>query len=136
MKKFFKYWMQMVPVVLGLAAMMTSCSGFIDAVLGTEDTPVTTEPVSENVIKAGAFDVANGKIFHYIDVNRLQDYKMPVAALKDVVVQPEDNEYFDLKVEEINGERYIVPYQKKDPEEMYYSSMIIRRKPRLELIMK
>jgi len=40
-------WMQAGVLTLGLA--MTSCQGFVDAVLGTEDKPVPTTPVTKEV---------------------------------------------------------------------------------------
>ena len=40
-------WMQAGVLILGLT--MTSCQGFVDAVLGTEDKPVPTAPVTKEV---------------------------------------------------------------------------------------
>ena len=40
-------WMQAGVLILGLT--MTSCQGFVDAVLGTEDKPVPTTPVTKEV---------------------------------------------------------------------------------------
>ena len=102
---------------LAASVMLVATAGLMCACTANDDNPVDNPPVVDNGIKTGAIDVVHGEIIHYINIDRLQDYKLPVAALKDVVVEPEDNEYFDLSVEEIDGERYIVPYQKKAPKE-------------------
>lgn len=112
-KKFFILFALMMLAVPTL----TSCSGLIDAILGNEDKPVTTEPVSESVIKAGAKDVLNGKMIFRVNADSLDKYKIPVAALKDLEITPMDeSDTYEIESKLIDGERYITYKLKKEPE--------------------
>ena len=55
-----KKWMQATVLTIGLT--MTSCQGFVDAVLGTEDNPAPTTPVAKEVTLEDALN--DGTIVH------------------------------------------------------------------------
>lgn len=96
---------------------LTSCSGLIDAVFGTEDNPVTTDPVSETVVKAGSKDVLNGKMIFRINADSLDKYKIPVAAVKDLnITRLDESDTYGVEMKEIDGERYITYKLMKEPE--------------------
>ena len=115
MKK-LNQWVLAATLICG-SITLTSCSGFIDAVLGTEDNPVTTDPVSETVVKAGAKDVLNGKMIFRVNADSLGKYKIPVAALKDLEITPlDESDTYELEPKVIDGERYITYKLKKEPE--------------------
>ena len=55
--------MLMVPVALGLASMMVSCSDMIDAIIGNDDTPVNPTTEEESAIIGNWCSDVSGKTY-------------------------------------------------------------------------
>ena len=89
-----------------ICASLTSCSD-------SDDNPAID--TSQPAITEGAQDVLYGQLFYPIDADSLDNYRLPVASLRDVELEAYDHsDYYGVRVEERDGERYLAPYLKQE----------------------
>lgn len=98
------------------SAMLVMTTGF--TACSDDESIEDVESIKSEIAAAGATDIAHGVMAHAIDASNLEQYKMPLAVLSKVDVEIEKNDYYGVRVEEIDGTKYIVPYQKKEQESM------------------
>lgn len=100
-------------LVLAVSAMLTATTGFLTS-CSIDDNPSEEPPTDPTAIVAkGAEDIVHGAMFRLFHVDSLDHYKMPLAALSQVEITPQQNDYYSAKVVEENGVKYVVPVQKK-----------------------
>ena len=62
------------------------------------------------VITEGALDVVHGRIVYGINADSLDNYRLPLATLQDVDIQPvKRSDSYGFRVETIDGKQYLTP---------------------------
>ena len=65
---------------------------------------ITSPPYPE-----GEADIVQGKLFHVIDVDKLEECKLALSTLNEVSLSASDNDYYNFESRIIDGVRYIIP---------------------------
>ena len=85
--------------LVGCAALLTECSKNGDYTV--------PPPYPENEI-----DIAKGKLFHIIDVDKLDEGRLALGTTGEVVLSAPDSEFYDFDSQVIDGVRYVVAKSK------------------------
>ncbi|MBQ9665403.1 MAG: hypothetical protein IJ635_07590 [Bacteroidaceae bacterium] len=86
---------------------------------------------SAPVIVEGEQDVLKGRLVYALDADSLDQYEMPLASLSDVDLHVYDrSDYYGVRVEKRQGERVLVPYQKKEPKAGTIEALRVRVMPK------
>ena len=113
-------WLPAMLAVL-FGAVLTACSSEDNSVIDQ-----TTPAIAE-----GEQDVLKGRLVYALNADSLDNYLLPMASLRDVDVQTYDqSDYYGVRVFEQNGERYLQPYQKQDPQPGTIETIRLRVAPK------
>ena len=100
-KKHYFHTLLASVMLAATAGVMTSCADNYD---NPVDVPGGT------VITEGALDVVHGRIVYGINADSLDHYRLPLATLQNVDIQPvKRSDSYGFRVETIDGKQYLTP---------------------------
>ena len=118
---------KLIQDIIAVAMFCMATLAGLTACTSNDDNPSSSTPA----IAEGEQDVLKGRLVYALNADSLDSYLLPLASLCDVDLQTYDHsDYYGVRVIELNGERYLQPYQKQEPQPGSIETIRLRVAPK------